>query len=474
MKMNGKERIGNSGEISRENGIERQKRKLEAFYLSGGNYDAVLRQADARVGAEEKEKVLDMLQEGQVSKNLEYNLLRHIKGPMDVAPGETARENYGRIAGRIAQSKDEQVILAYMTNSRWDEGQRVFGQIEAFKQQFPNPMDFEERSEAFIRRVAEANTHDRARVQDYVWAMNKFKRDVYGKKQEYWEAMKDLHREAKERGERQERFGAQEKSENIEGGEKFKGTRERFRKIGERTKRILGLGEKREAKERESLVREVGTRSLNKGELTGRPERENEDQLFENRESGLFGVFDGMGGLNGGAMASQIAAHELAFIEKERPIETRGDLARALGQISEQIKRSVQGGGSTGSIGKIVEREGKKYMAFAQVGDSRIYRVRKGEAELLTQDEGFQNLLTNYLGRPDGLPPVQTGIVELKKGDNLVFCSDGITGDLEKDFIPEPEFAQLVEKAETAQEAADNLVKRATKVDDRTAVVVRV
>ena len=223
------------------------------------------------------------------------------------------------------------------------------------------------------------------------------------------------------------------------------------------------------------LVKDVGSSTLNKGVLIGDYERRNEDSSFNDPSSGLFGVFDGMGGHYGGANASEAAAMELANYVDKHPISTPRDLQDVMHRMSEAIRNDPNAGGSTAVLGQIVQNAGQKYLLYAWAGDSRLYHVRKGKANQITEDEGIGNQIYNYLGIPSNVErPARTGVLPLQSGDHLLFCSDGITGDYEKDFIPNDEIAHIVENSGSADAAADNLIRRATKKDDRTAIVVEV
>ena len=205
------------------------------------------------------------------------------------------------------------------------------------------------------------------------------------------------------------------------------------------------------------------------------PGRENEDSYFLDVENGLFAVFDGMGGHADGAKASQTAVRTLAKFSSERPIQTRDDLRIVVEQMSEAVRNNTANGGSTTVIGKVVEEGGKKGLIYAWSGDSRLYVVRRGVATQITKDQGFGHRVWNYLGIPKEYESkVETGYLPLEEGDHLLFCSDGITGDEEKDFIPNDEMAYIIEHSGSSKDAANNLADRATKIDDRIAIVVEV
>src|SRR4030095_13594837 len=91
----------------------------------------------------------------------------------------------------------------------------------------------------------------------------------------------------------------------------------------------------------------------------------------------------------------------------------------------------------------------REYAVTAQVGDSRIYRVKSDSVEQLTEDHTLiawqlkqglitpqeakksphRNVITRAVGNRDYVQ-VDTGVVKLVSGDRLLLCSDGLHGSL--------------------------------------------
>ena len=89
-------------------------------------------------------------------------------------------------------------------------------------------------------------------------------------------------------------------------------------------------------------------------------------------------------------------------------------------------------------------------MHIAHVGDSRVYLIRDGNIRLLTSDHSWvneqvmsglidseqarthplRNVVTRALGGKEGLE-VDMQVLELKGGDLLLLCSDGLTSMME-------------------------------------------
>ena len=211
----------------------------------------------------------------------------------------------------------------------------------------------------------------------------------------------------------------------------------------------------------------------------------NEDSFLA--EEPLFAVADGMGGHRGGEVASSLA---LETIERM--------FARGEGELVEQVReanravferstldRAVAGMGTTLTAALL---EGD-HIRLAHVGDSRAYLVRDGRLRLLTEDhtlvhrmvlEGelteaeaevhpHRSILTRALGvDPD--VEVDEITLEVRAGDRLLLCSDGLTG-----MLPEPRVEEILGAEVEPQRAVDRLIREANDaggVDNITAIVI--
>ena len=442
------ERNVNSEQLNPERpNMERQMKKLVRYYANGGNWNYIFNsdekgyREDELTSDEAREARRVLLENGGLEK-YEKLLLKNIQGPMNQRGGAAV------VFDGMADDKHQKRILGYMVRGvkGWELYDYVSeADVDKFAGKYKTPMDFEQAREDFLRIFRGANSEKKA--QEYEEAMEEFQQRVYGKKYEYYKAMKELHKEAKEAGAHRPNGGVG-KIEQIKS--KFA-----------------------EFFERDPVVKDAGLAMLNKGLLIGNPNRLNEDAAYYNPEMGVFGVFDGAGGMHGAALASQIArdtmVEEVSRDIPETPYE--------LGQILTEANGAVIGKGySTAVVGRILETPGRKALIWTSVGDSRIYIVSDGKVEQLTTDENFEgrpNVIKNALGRED-FRVNYAGEHPLKDGDRVVFCSDGVTGDFEPDFIPDDEFVSIVGGAATADLAAWSLINRATKRDDRTAIVVEV
>ncbi|CAN5383517.1 Stp1/IreP family PP2C-type Ser/Thr phosphatase [soil metagenome] len=180
----------------------------------------------------------------------------------------------------------------------------------------------------------------------------------------------------------------------------------------------------------------------------------NEDNYYVSPDNRVFAVADGMGGAVGGAKASKLAveAIEKRWKELPPPASDREQIQKWLLETVTLANQSVwheaeedstvRGMGTT----VVVAVQGEdNYMEIAHVGDSRAYLLRDGKPTLLTNDHSvvqemvragrlteeqarinpYKNLITRCLGHEEKVEVDQTP-VELKRGDWIVLCSDGL------------------------------------------------
>ncbi|HYH95579.1 PP2C family protein-serine/threonine phosphatase [Hyalangium sp.] len=229
----------------------------------------------------------------------------------------------------------------------------------------------------------------------------------------------------------------------------------------------------------------------------------NEDAYCVRSDLGLFVVADGLGGQAGGEVASRCVVDTFSEFgerimrdaEATLPHDFNARLSReenlllactAMAQRALQTRRVgyLRDMGSTVVALAIGEKGG----AVAHVGDSRLYRLRSGQLEALTQDHSvteelraagleppprgqsaFGHIITRALGTERAEPTVQR--LELRPGDVFLLCSDG----LYEPLGPEGITAGLSKPS--VKEASEVLVTNAYEAggrDNITAVVVRV
>jgi len=167
---------------------------------------------------------------------------------------------------------------------------------------------------------------------------------------------------------------------------------------------------------------------------------------------GLYVVLDGMGGANAGDIASQTARDAIRdFVAKRRlTMEPKALLEAAIQYGSAAVWNAAQqarerhGMGTTVVACLVVDA---KRALIAHVGDSRAYLLRHGRLQSLTRDhtiveelidrgilapeEADRHPYKNVLSRNLGAKPetrVDMFDLELRPGDRLLLCSDGLYG----------------------------------------------
>lgn len=177
----------------------------------------------------------------------------------------------------------------------------------------------------------------------------------------------------------------------------------------------------------------------------------------------LFIVADGMGGAASGELASSMATSLIleALRASWRPSEPHAvTFAEALRDATVNANRRIhqharenpehRGMGTTATIAGLFGDR----LYLVQVGDSRAYLVRDGSAQMLTKDQSLmqrlveageltpeeaerserRNIILQALG-PEPQVTVDLTHQQLRTGDILVLCSDGLSGQVKADEI---------------------------------------
>jgi serine/threonine protein phosphatase PrpC len=199
----------------------------------------------------------------------------------------------------------------------------------------------------------------------------------------------------------------------------------------------------------------------------------------------VFVVADGMGGHSGGDVASQMVVEEFRRMaeayDPARGAELVSDaFARAQARIVDYgtAHRALHPGwhaGTTAVVAVLVDDDGVTKWLLANLGDSRIYRIAEGRLEQVSVDHSVvqelvdsgelaadaaqrdarRNVITRAIGAGSDADP-DYWLIPAEDGDRILVCSDGLSGELEKDAIhgillaePDPQAAatRLVHEA---------------------------
>jgi protein phosphatase len=217
----------------------------------------------------------------------------------------------------------------------------------------------------------------------------------------------------------------------------------------------------------------------------------------------VFVVADGMGGHDGGEIASRIVVEEFARLAGVGYDPRRGpDVVLAtlracqlrLNEYAATHRGSDGGpwnGGTTAVVALLVEEDAGPGWLLTNLGDSRIYRVAHGELVRVSTDHSVvqelvdagrmteeqarvhpeRHIVTRALGGPDPLDPDFFSFL-LADAERILLCSDGVT-----DLVRDAELARLLADSPDPREAAGRVVGAALSaggIDNATAVVVDV
>lgn len=252
-------------------------------------------------------------------------------------------------------------------------------------------------------------------------------------------------------------------------------------------------------------VRSVGRTDV------GRKREHNEDAMFSDDTLGFYVVADGVGGQNKGEIASREAVDQLrswvsgARSQLDRLFTSieRGD-TECVWEVRRLLESGVQSAcymvfgmaeldpekkGMSTTLSALLIRGG--YALAAHVGDSRVYRIRKGAVLQITEDHTLvnykvkqglmtreeaersvgKNVITRAVGHKDYVQ-VDTADIDAAPGDRFLICSDGLHTYVQTDV----EIVQLIEDG-SVEECADAAIATANQrggKDNITAIVVEV
>ncbi len=193
----------------------------------------------------------------------------------------------------------------------------------------------------------------------------------------------------------------------------------------------------------------------------------------------LFIVADGMGGHNAGDYASKCTVEtmvrEIRGCFEKNPVRILG---KAIRIANDQIRRKAREDHNLYGMGTTVVAATclGHYLQVANVGDSRLYIIND-EIRQITRDHSLveemirmggidrraarnhpdKNIITRAVGAMDTVE-IDFFHEELKSGDIVLICSDGLTNMLEDEEIGNilRERISIEEKAEKLVEAANN------------------
>ena len=214
----------------------------------------------------------------------------------------------------------------------------------------------------------------------------------------------------------------------------------------------------------------------------------NEDSVLPDldgttEDSVLVAVADGMGGHAAGEVASRLAVEAIAT--SEEPIVDRVAEANRAIMAAGEDRPERFGMGTTLTAGRF-EAGGK--LEVGHVGDSRLYLFRRGDLLQVTRDHSLvadylasgaisaeeaahhpqRNVITRALGI-DWDIAVDSHTVNLRPGDRVLLCSDGLTS-----MVSDAAIADMLTEHTAPQPACWALIEAANKAGGEDNITVAV
>jgi protein phosphatase len=221
----------------------------------------------------------------------------------------------------------------------------------------------------------------------------------------------------------------------------------------------------------------------------GRERSGNEDRFLVDEDRHLYAVADGMGGHRAGEVASATAIETLQDAYRAgRALDEAMEEANSAVFAKASSNAEMRGMGTTLTAVALVD---DRTALLGHVGDSRAYLMRDGDVTQVTDDHSLVEQLVRegrlspeeaarhpqraIITRALGVDPdveVDTYRIDLRPGDRILLCSDGLTN-----MVDDRTIAGLLRRQRDPQQAAKALVDAANRAggdDNITCVVVDV
>ena len=225
----------------------------------------------------------------------------------------------------------------------------------------------------------------------------------------------------------------------------------------------------------------------------GRKRKLNQDFVYSSDEpvgnlKNVYIVADGMGGHQAGDYASKCTVEnmvrEIRGCFEQSPIRI---LSKAIRIANDQVRRKAREDESLYGMGTTVVAATflGRYLQVANVGDSRLYIINE-EVRQITRDHSLveemvrmggldretarnhpdKNIITRAIGARDTIE-IDFFHEELKSGDLVLMCSDGLTNMLEDE-----EIGRILKTPGTIEEKAERLIDAANQNGGRDNIAV--
>lgn len=245
------------------------------------------------------------------------------------------------------------------------------------------------------------------------------------------------------------------------------------------------------------------TIDLAPGTDTGRQRQDNQDRLIAKKlwtdNQALLAVIDGVGGYEGGDVAATIAKEALEYYMSSPKGDALSMLKEAVilanNQILEKKETDPKLAQMCCVLTAVVADAKKQVLQYVHVGDTRLYLLRSGILEKITNDHSLvgvredagelseeeamhhprRNVILRQVGtevhRIDDPDFLEFGETEFLPGDVLLLCSDGLS-----DLVTKDQITSLLNKKQPLTASVTGLIDSANKAggtDNITVVLVK-
>ena len=198
-------------------------------------------------------------------------------------------------------------------------------------------------------------------------------------------------------------------------------------------------------------------------------------------ERPVFAVFDGMGGESCGEMAAYMAAEAFGRFRQETD---PGNVSPEdyLSRVSMYMNDAVCGYARENKIDSMASTAvmalfAKGGLWIANLGDSRIYKYSRNTLTQVSRDHVMDGWtfgkppITQYLGYDEEDTVLTPFIrkIDLRDGDRILLCTDGLT-----DMLKEERIADILGQSLDCREAADRLTEFSLLAGGRDNITVMV
>jgi len=236
---------------------------------------------------------------------------------------------------------------------------------------------------------------------------------------------------------------------------------------------------------------------------TGKQRQNNEDELISQYiwdDGHILGVaIDGVGGYEGGEVASEIAKTTIVEYLEKHPNGERLNLLKqavveANNKIVSEARQTPKLANMSCVLSACLAEVEKKQINMVHIGDTRVYQFRKGELKklssdhsdvgyredigVLTEEEAMnhprRNEINRLLGEKehqiDDRDFIEAKTFPLLPNTTLLLCSDGLT-----DLVTKAEISAILNTEKSLEEKTEALIKKANDKggkDNITAVLI--